>query len=58
MIRNSGGKVKLQELPAVFSLQELENATNSFEISKKLGEGGFGPVYRVNFLLYWSSIVS
>lgn len=39
-------QVKLQELP-LFSLQELASATNNFHQSNKLGQGGFGPVYRV-----------
>eukprot|EP00257_Ricinus_communis_P019247 XP_015578177.1 G-type lectin S-receptor-like serine/threonine-protein kinase At1g11330 [Ricinus communis] len=36
---------KLKELP-VFSLQSLATATGNFDITNKLGEGGFGPVYR------------
>ncbi|KAG5234850.1 G-type lectin S-receptor serine/threonine-protein kinase [Salix suchowensis] len=36
-------EVKLEPL---FRLQVLENATNNFDISKKLGQGGFGAVYR------------
>ncbi|XVF25932.1 hypothetical protein REPUB_Repub13aG0256400 [Reevesia pubescens] len=38
-------KVELQQLP-LFNFEELAIATNSFHLSKKLGEGGFGPVYR------------
>ncbi|XP_062160839.1 G-type lectin S-receptor-like serine/threonine-protein kinase At1g11330 isoform X2 [Alnus glutinosa] len=38
-------QVKLQELP-LFNLQELASATNNFHQSNKLGQGGFGPVYR------------
>ncbi|KAG6692475.1 hypothetical protein I3842_10G115900 [Carya illinoinensis] len=37
---------KLQELP-VFSLKELASATNNCNQSTKLGQGGFGPVYKV-----------
>lgn len=33
------------ELPS-FSLNKIANATNSFSISNKLGQGGFGPVYK------------
>ncbi|XP_018840678.2 G-type lectin S-receptor-like serine/threonine-protein kinase At1g11330 [Juglans regia] len=40
---------KLQELP-IFSLEELASATNSFDLSNKLGQGGFGPVYRGKLL--------
>ena len=39
-------QAKLEELP-IFNLQELASATNSFHQSNKLGQGGFGPVYRV-----------
>ncbi|WCJ42969.1 G-type lectin S-receptor-like serine/threonine-protein kinase At1g11330 [Euphorbia peplus] len=38
-------QVKLQELP-VFDLQMLTTATDNFDISNKLGQGGFGPVYK------------
>ena len=39
-------QVKVQELP-LFNFEELASATNNFHLSNKLGEGGFGPVYRV-----------
>ncbi|KAB1223057.1 hypothetical protein CJ030_MR2G022340 [Morella rubra] len=39
----------LEELP-VFSLEELASATNNFHESNKLGQGGFGPVYRGKLL--------
>ena len=38
--------VKLQELP-IFNLEELATATNNFHLAKKLGQGGYGPVYKV-----------
>ncbi|XP_062160909.1 G-type lectin S-receptor-like serine/threonine-protein kinase At1g11330 [Alnus glutinosa] len=38
-------QVLLQEQP-LFSLQEMASATNNFHLSNKLGQGGFGPVYR------------
>ncbi|XP_050368889.1 uncharacterized protein LOC126786982 [Argentina anserina] len=38
------GKEEL-ELP-VFDLTTITHATNNFSISNKLGEGGFGPVYK------------
>jgi hypothetical protein len=34
------------ELP-FFNMDELACATNNFSVSNKLGEGGFGPVYKV-----------
>lgn len=34
------------ELP-VFDLTTIAHATNNFSSSNKLGEGGFGPVYKV-----------
>ncbi|KAG4160950.1 hypothetical protein ERO13_D01G026020v2 [Gossypium hirsutum] len=37
--------VKLQQLP-VINFEELATATNNFNHAKKLGQGGFGPVYR------------
>ncbi|KAB1223052.1 hypothetical protein CJ030_MR2G022345 [Morella rubra] len=42
-------QVKLEELP-VFRLEELASATNNFHESNKLGQGGFGPVYRGKLL--------
>lgn len=38
--------VNMQELP-VFSLDTIANATSQFNEDNKLGEGGFGPVYKV-----------
>jgi hypothetical protein len=42
------GEDKDFELP-IFDLTTISNATNNFSIDNKLGEGGFGPVYKVNF---------
>lgn len=35
------------ELP-FFDFTTIVNATNNFSVENKLGEGGFGPVYKVN----------
>jgi hypothetical protein len=35
------------ELP-IFDQATILKATNNFSIDNKLGEGGFGPVYKVN----------
>lgn len=39
-------QVKLQELP-LFDFEKLATATNHFHSNNKLGQGGFGPVYKV-----------
>jgi hypothetical protein len=39
-------EVKLQEL-LLFDFEKLATATNNFHLSNKLGQGGFGPVYKV-----------
>ncbi|XP_059441315.1 G-type lectin S-receptor-like serine/threonine-protein kinase At4g27290 isoform X2 [Corylus avellana] len=41
---NEGGKEDM-ELP-IFDLAAIVNATDNFSNNKKLGEGGFGPVYK------------
>ncbi|KAI3673531.1 hypothetical protein L6452_39654 [Arctium lappa] len=33
------------EKPVIISLQEIEQATNSFDETRKIGEGGYGSVY-------------
>ncbi|KAL9346766.1 hypothetical protein Peur_061619 [Populus x canadensis] len=45
MIQDNLNHGKLQELP-VFSLQTLIAATDNFNTANKLGQGGFGPVYK------------
>lgn len=39
-------KVEAQELP-FFPLDLIHEATHNFSNENKLGEGGFGPVYKV-----------
>ena len=39
------------ELP-FFHLSTITTATDNFSLANKLGEGGFGSVYKVNFQLY------
>ena len=36
--------------PYTFSYSELKNATQDFNPSSKLGEGGFGSVYKVSHM--------
>ncbi|XP_027344158.1 G-type lectin S-receptor-like serine/threonine-protein kinase At4g27290 [Abrus precatorius] len=43
--QNSGMLVDDMDLP-VFELSTIAKATNNFTINNKIGEGGFGPVYR------------
>ena len=40
-------KIEDLELP-LFKLDTIANATNNFSFNNKLGQGGFGPVYKVN----------
>jgi len=46
MLGGSLSKVNLQEL-VLYKLEELAAATSNFSDANKLGEGGFGAVYRV-----------
>lgn len=32
----------------MFDLSTISRATDDFSLNNKLGEGGFGPVYKVN----------
>jgi hypothetical protein len=41
------GRQKDQDLP-LFSFSSIQTATNYFAESNKLGEGGFGPVYKAS----------
>ena len=37
--------------PNTFSYAELRSATDDFSPSNKLGEGGFGPVFKVKYII-------
>lgn len=39
------------DLP-LFTFSSIKSATENFSTANKLGEGGFGPVYKVKFLLH------
>ena len=45
--QNNEGQNEDLELPFL-DLSTIARATDNFEINNKLGEGGFGPVYKVN----------
>src|ERR1044072_4493565 len=42
----------------IFDFATIANATDNFSIDNKLGEGGFGPVYKVNKIMLISHISS
>ena len=46
LLEDNLNQVKVQEVP-LFNFEKLATATNNFHLSNKLGQGGFGPVYRV-----------
>ncbi|KAB5533851.1 hypothetical protein DKX38_016937 [Salix brachista] len=43
-----GNKGSSDELPRMMDLSAIRAATDNFSVSNKLGQGGFGPVYKVN----------
>ena len=47
-LSQNGGEEEDLELP-LLSLPSITAATENFSLSNKLGEGGFGPVYRVSY---------
>ena len=53
-IKTSGDSSASNELNnlQVFGFSEIEEATNRFSFENKLGEGGFGPVYKVHISNY------
>ena len=46
------GKSKDSWLP-LFSFSSVSTATDNFSVENKLGEGGFGPVYKVHHSLHY-----
>ena len=51
MLEDNIKEVKLHQLP-IFKFEELATATENFKLSNKLGQGGFGPVYRVKLSVF------
>lgn len=49
-------RIRIQDL-TLFDFGKLATATNNFHSENKLGQGGFGPVYKV-ILIYQSSFFS
>ncbi|KAH6795751.1 hypothetical protein C2S51_036737 [Perilla frutescens var. frutescens] len=52
MLKRDKHGVKLEEL-SLFKFQMLSNVTGNFDPVHKLGQGGFGPVYRLHFEQAW-----
>ena len=46
---NLNTREKNAELP-LFSYESVSAATNNFLVVNKLGEGGYGPVYKVRYI--------
>ena len=42
----------------VFDFQQLLQATNNFSEENKLGQGGFGVVYKVNYYVFFYMFIS
>lgn len=47
--KKMGGQKKILDLP-MFSFSSISAATDNFSVKNKLGEGGFGSVYKANLL--------
>ena len=45
ILHSTDGIVFESEKPAIYSLEEIEEATNNFDESRNIGSGGYGSVY-------------
>jgi hypothetical protein len=43
-------QIKIKDLP-LFEYNNISTATNNFGSTNKIGQGGFGSVYKVNYVL-------
>ena len=43
---------------AMFDLATIADATDNFSSKNKLGEGGFGPVYKVLYFILFLEMIS
>jgi hypothetical protein len=48
----------LEFQPGLFTLRQIKAATNNFDIEFKIGEGGFGSVYKVTWTIYSFIVVT
>lgn len=52
---SGGSQVETQELPLI-DLGTIQYATSNFSLENKLGEGGFGTVYKVIVIIKFGVI--
>ena len=48
----------IEQQTGYFSLRHIKAATGNFDHANKIGEGGFGPVYKVNCFQIESTLAS
>lgn len=56
LVTDDINQAKFEEL-LVYNFDILASATDNFHLSSKLGQGGFGPVYKVMFSVIESFII-